>query len=106
MHIFRFLSIARRRDGDDRRSHRGARHPYGVHARLSSTHRKGEQLATLRCNGCGHEGPPEEFPPTMSPYHDFRCPKCGTTAINTSELNKEWAAQGKTYGYGDHNSPS
>lgn len=34
------------------------------------------------CNGCGFTAPPEKFEPSMSPYHDLKCPKCGTTNID------------------------
>lgn len=53
--------------------------------------------------GCGWSGPPEKCKPSMSPYHDFQCPKCGTTALDTSELNAAWAKDGNRYGYGDRN---
>jgi len=35
----------------------------------------------------------------MSCYHDLRCPKCGTTQINTSEILKE----DSEYGFGNNN---
>lgn len=49
-----------------------------------------------RCNQCGFQGDPSEFDPCLSPYHDLRCPKCGTTNIDTSD-------QGEEYGYGKSN---
>lgn len=49
-----------------------------------------------KCKGCGFCGEPGDFDPCASAYHDFRCPKCGTTAIDTSDM-------GKDYGYGDNN---
>lgn len=51
-----------------------------------------------KCNGCGFTASPEDFEPSMSPYHDLKCPKCGTTNIdwdcgsykgNTLDTSKE-----------------
>lgn len=52
---------------------------------------------------CGHEGPVEEFPSAASCYHDLCCPKCGTTNLDTSALNQDWASRGQAYIYGDTN---
>ena len=56
-----------------------------------------------KCNNCGFSGSMEKFSACLSPYHDCRCPECGTTAVDTSDINKEWAARGEEYGYGDNN---
>lgn len=50
-------------------------------------------------NGCRYEGEADEFPGCLSPYHDLRCPKCGTTNLDTSEVAKALS----NYGYGDDN---
>lgn len=39
-----------------------------------------EEIAT--CLQCGFSGSPEEFNACLSPYHDLRCPECGTTNID------------------------
>lgn len=59
---------------------------------------------TIRCRSCPWAGPPSECPTVASPYHDVRCPKCGTTDLDTSELCAAWAKEGRRYGYGDDNS--
>ena len=51
----------------------------------------------ITCKECGFTGSPSEFPPCASVYHDFRCPHCGTTHIDTSALADA------EYGYGAHN---
>lgn len=56
-----------------------------------------------KCEQCNFVGNPDEFECCFSAYHDFRCPKCGTTQINTEDINKEWAEKGKKYGCGDNN---
>lgn len=65
-----------------------------------------DSVVHVRCldAACGWYGPPEECLATMSVYSDLRCPKCGTTNLDTSEINRAWAAEGKCYGYGDNNS--
>jgi hypothetical protein len=60
-----------------------------------------ELIARCRRKGCEYEGSVDTFKPAMSPYHDMRCPKCGTTNVDTSALK---AALGDDYGYGDRNS--
>lgn len=56
---------------------------------------------------CGYVGTTKEFAdagqehPTV--YHDLRCPKCYTTAVDSSDTFTEWASQGKVYGYGRNN---
>ena len=39
--------------------------------------------ATVMCQNerCGWTGPLDECPPSYSPYHDIRCPDCGTTQV-------------------------
>ncbi len=39
-----------------------------------------ELVAT--CRQCGFSTPPEKFDACLSPYHDLRCPECGTTDID------------------------
>jgi predicted nucleic-acid-binding Zn-ribbon protein len=53
------------------------------------------------CLGCGYKGKTETFDSCLSPYHDLRCPKCGTTNLDTSELGKQ-----EGYGYGNGNTLS
>lgn len=48
------------------------------------------------CNGCGFTGDGDDFDAAFSAYHDLRCPKCGTTNIDTSDAPKG-------YGFGNHN---
>lgn len=55
------------------------------------------------CNGCDFVGSPDEFPAAFSAYHDFKCPQCGTTNVDTADINKAWAKKGVEYGYGDGN---
>lgn len=55
------------------------------------------------CNGCGFTAHPDGFKPCTSAYHDLRCPKCGTTDIDTTKVNKAWKERGKMYIFGDHN---
>lgn len=57
-----------------------------------------------RCNGCGFEAEADDFDACMSAYHDMRCPKCGTTDIDTTGIFEAWAARGKRYGFGKNNS--
>lgn len=45
---------------------------------------------------CEFTGAASEFEPSLSPYHDLKCPKCGTTAVDTGDMGEE-------YGYGDSN---
>ncbi len=39
-----------------------------------------EKLAT--CRQCGFSEQPDKFDVCLSPYHDLRCPECGTTNID------------------------
>lgn len=39
------------------------------------------------CLTCDYQGPISTFSPTMSPYSDIRCPKCGST---NNEHNSEY----------------
>lgn len=55
--------------------------------------------AKCQREGCGYEGHPDTFGGCMTPYHDLRCPKCGTTNVDTSEILKE----DPIYGYGENN---
>jgi len=41
-----------------------------------------EETSVAVCNRCGFSAPPEEFEPCLSPYHDLRCPECGTTDVD------------------------
>ncbi len=50
-----------------------------------------------KCEQCHFSGEPSEFEMCLSPYHDLRCPKCETTAVDTSDINSD------QYGYGDDN---
>jgi len=51
-----------------------------------------------KCNQCRFKGEPGDFEPSMSPYHDFKCPKCGTSSIDTTDCNSDGR-----YGYGNNN---
>lgn len=55
------------------------------------------------CLECGFTAKGEDFDPCISPYHDLRCPKCGTTHIDTATDNKDWDKEGFEYGYGNDN---
>lgn len=55
------------------------------------------------CNQCGFTAPPEEFDASMSAYHDLKCPKCGTTAVDTSNVKKDWEKRHDCYGFGNNN---
>jgi hypothetical protein len=59
-----------------------------------------------KCNQCGFGGHPDLFDASMTYHHDLRCPneKCGSTDIDTSDLNLAWAERGEKYGFGNHNS--
>lgn len=50
-----------------------------------------------KCNNCGYEAKVDDFDAAMSVYHDLKCPKCGTTNLDTSDIAETW-------GYGDDNS--
>jgi len=56
-----------------------------------------------RCKGCGFEDDVKKFDDCVSVYHDVRCPRCGTTAIDTSQVNAFYRAEGSAYGWGDGN---
>jgi hypothetical protein len=58
---------------------------------------KGETMP--KCNQCKYEGGPDTFDPSMSLYHDLKCPKCGTTNVDTEDM-------GEDYGYGKSNFPT
>jgi phage FluMu protein Com len=49
----------------------------------------------MKCNRCNFEGTPNEFEASFSVYHDVKCPKCGTTNIDTSDI--------RNYDYGENN---
>ena len=57
---------------------------------------------TARClrPGCGFEGLVSKFKMAASPYHDMRCPECGTTHVDTSKIKEKL---GDEYGYGTNN---
>jgi Zn finger protein HypA/HybF involved in hydrogenase expression len=54
----------------------------------------------LTCLQCYFEGPIWKFAPSFSPYHDVRCPQCGSVKVNTSVLK---SMLGKKYGFGNVN---
>lgn len=56
-----------------------------------------------KCNQCGFSADVSKFKDVMSIYHDMGCPRCGTTNIDTSEINLAWKNEGREYGYGDDN---
>lgn len=56
-----------------------------------------KEIKKAKCNECGFEGTPEEFNASFSAYHDLKCSKCGTTNIDTTNVDYEG------YGYGDNN---
>ena len=59
--------------------------------------------AQIKCFVCDFSGDPEKFDLSISIYHDFYCPECGTSNLDTSELNEEWKQRGEEYSYGDNN---
>lgn len=44
-------------------------------------------MPRCRMKDCGYEGPVENFLAALSIYHDLCCPKCGTTSIDTSDID-------------------
>ena len=56
-----------------------------------------------KCYQCGFSGDVSKFNDVMSIYHDICCPRCGTTRIDTSEINLTLKKEGREYGYGDDN---
>ncbi len=60
-------------------------------------------MATVKCNVCGFSADSGQFIASPSYHHDLRCPQCRTTDLDTSDINREWAAEGLRYGYGDDN---
>ena len=60
-------------------------------------------MAQVRCGRCGWVGLAGICGISLSPYHDMTCARCGSTNLDTSEVNKEWAAKGRVYGFGDRN---
>lgn len=60
-------------------------------------------IPEVSCKQCGWEGDAADAEPNLSPYHDLRCPHCGTTNLDTTGLQQSWAAAGKEYGYGTDN---
>lgn len=61
---------------------------------------EGECGPRATCNVCSYKAPPRFFEPVMSLYHDLRCPGCGGTDVDTSQL----AESDSEYGYGESNS--
>ena len=55
-------------------------------------------LPTIACNRCRHTGCVSTYKTPLSVYHDLKCPRCGSTDVNTAPLN----ALGD-YDYGDNN---
>jgi predicted nucleic-acid-binding Zn-ribbon protein len=51
------------------------------------------------CKRCYYRNTPDFFDGSDSVYHDLKCPKCGTTKIDTSEISKEF----RDYGFGPDN---
>lgn len=43
---------------------------------------KENDTSIATCNQCGFSASPEEFDACLSPYHDLRCPECGTTDVD------------------------
>lgn len=41
-----------------------------------------EEIENPICEQCGFTAGPDEFYPSVSAYHDLKCPKCGTTNID------------------------
>ncbi len=52
------------------------------------------------CKACNFRAEPKDFKACLTAYHDLRCPQCGSTNIDTSELNQQM----ENYGWGDNNS--
>lgn len=49
-----------------------------------------------KCKQCNFENHPNRFG-VAEGKHDLACPQCGTTSIDTTDINVEW------YGYGNNN---
>jgi len=60
-------------------------------------------MPTCKDPTCGFSGTEDQFEASMAVYSDFTCPKCGTTNVDTSDINAAWAELGKTYAYGNDN---
>lgn len=65
-------------------------------------------MPKCRMEDCGYEGTADEFGEAarraVTLYHDVRCPRCGTTKVDTSDIARAWAERGEVYGYGNNNS--
>lgn len=53
----------------------------------------------VNCKMCGSSFTPDDAKPCASAYHDLRCPSCGSTNLDTSEILELWA----DYSYGKNN---
>lgn len=56
-----------------------------------------------KCTKCGYSAHPDRFNTSFTPYHDLKCPKCGTTEIDTTLIKKAWSRDGLVYHYGENN---
>jgi hypothetical protein len=54
---------------------------------------------TAKCKRCDYKNTPDLFDASDSPYHDLKCPMCGTTDIDTSLISNEF----RDYGFGTNN---
>lgn len=54
---------------------------------------------TVKCENCHWEGDASECKDACTVYHDLRCPECGTTELDTSDVNRKMEG----YCYGDDN---
>ena len=62
-----------------------------------------EETAEVRCYKCGWKGAADDCNACISPLHDLKCPKCGTTDLDTSGLNQRHKEAGNEYSYGNDN---
>jgi len=58
----------------------------------------------IKCLDCKFSGQTSKFPPCPDTHYDRYCPECGSTNLDTSELNADWKKNGEVYSYGDNNS--
>jgi predicted nucleic-acid-binding Zn-ribbon protein len=60
---------------------------------------RSKHKVTAKCKRCHYSDTPDFFDASESLYHDLKCPKCGTTDIDTSQISEEF----RDYGFGTNN---
>jgi hypothetical protein len=56
-------------------------------------------MVKAKCKECGFSGPVGKFPFALEVQHDLKCPECGSTNIDTSDLLEKIPG----YSYGANN---